>query len=134
MKIINELPPIIDQLLAGGMQPTRYTLYTYGDTIYNPSGSILPEDIIVHEGVHEKQQGVDPDAWWSRFIDDQYFRVDQEVEAYAAQYRFMCKKFKDRNKRSQILMHYAKTLSSPIYGDVIGTMKAYEMIKNKAGI
>lgn len=134
MKIINEIPPIFKDLVEAGMQPTQHTLYTYGDAIYNPSGQDIPEDIMVHEEVHMKQQGDNPDYWWSRFIDDQYFRVEQEVEAYAVQYRFMCNKFKDRNKRSQILMHYAKVLSSPIYGGVVGTMAAYQMIKKKANV
>jgi hypothetical protein len=134
MKIANELPPIFDDLIAGGMQPGPNTLYTYGDIIFNPSGKDIPEDIIVHEEVHMKQQGDNPDYWWSRFIDDQYFRIEQEVEAYAVQYRFICKKHKDRNQRHRILMHFAQVLSSPIYGNVIGTMSAYQMIKKKANV
>lgn len=135
MKIINELPPVYDDIIAGGMSPGPYALYTYGDIIYNPSGQEVPPEIIEHEEVHEKQQAeIGVEHWWSRFIDDQYFRLNQEVEAYAVQYRFMCNIHKDRNKRSNILMHYAKILASPTYGSVVTTMSARKMIKDKANI
>ena len=81
-----------------------------------------------------EQAEIGVEHWWSRFIDDQYFRLNQEVEAYAVQYRFMCNIHKDRNKRSNILMHYAKILASPTYGSVVTTMSARKMIKDKANI
>ena len=133
MIIKNELPPIYEDIIASGLNPTAYAIYTYGDIIYNPSGVEIPRDIIAHEEVHEKQQQDigGPDIWWSRFLDDQYFRMDQEAEAYAVQYDFMCKIRKDRNLRNRILLHYAQTLASPTYGSVLSTTSAMKLIKSK---
>lgn len=135
MKIINENPPNLEMIIGAGMKPTTGTIYTYGDTIYVPNGSTsLPDDLIEHERVHSIQQGSDPDAWWTRFINDQYFRIDQESEAYGYQYNFLCKKFKDRNKRNLILLDLSRLLSSPIYGSVVNQSDARRLILNKSNI
>jgi len=135
MTVVETLPPIYEDILNGGMRQSPYAFYTYGDKIFNPSGQPIPADIIAHEEVHMAQQEkVGIEYWWSRYIDDQYFRIEQEVEAYAVQYRFMCNIRKDRNMRSKILMNFAGILASPTYGSVISTMAAYKMIKNKANV
>lgn len=140
MKILNELPPIHEAILSAGLNPSATAMYTYGDTIYNPSSQFVPADIIAHEEVHERQQkaldtseGADDgkDIWWSRFLDDQYFRMEQEAEAYAAQYDFMCKKHKDRNQRNRILLHYSRTLASPTYGSVLSGSASRNLIMSK---
>ena len=128
----NEKPPIYDQIVQAGMNPSLNAIYTYGDTIYVPSGREVPDDIIAHEETHCDQQGADPDAWWSRYLDDPYFRIQQETEAYAVQYDFICETTKDRNWRDKILRRMATVLSGPTYGNVIGSQSAYSMIKNKA--
>ena len=132
MKIKNEHPPIYDKILLAGMQPTDSAIYAYGDTIYNPSGMVIPDHTIVHEETHCRQQDDDPNSWWDRYLDDGYFRIQQEVEAYANQYNFICKVQKDRNRRDVILRDMARILSSPTYGSIIGSSAAYKMIKDKA--
>ena len=135
MKIAHELPPIYDSIIEAGMRPTAMAVYTYGDTIYNPSGRDIPPDVVHHEEVHEKQQeATGKDEWWGRYLEDPYFRISQEVEAYGAQYKFLCKTHKDRNQRNRILIHFARVLSSPTYGETIGTQAAMEMIKEKANV
>lgn len=134
MKIKNERPPNYDKIVAAGLNPGPHTIFTYGDIIYVPSGQELPNHLIEHEGVHCDQQGDDPDAWWARYMADPYFRIEQEVSAYAKQYKFVCIRQKDRNKRVRFLMALASDLSSPIYGSVISQNKAFEMIKNKSGV
>lgn len=131
MKIIKELPPIYEDILAAGMLPTHGAIYAYGDTIYNPSGGFISDHTIAHEETHCRQQGDDPNAWWGRYLDDQYFRINQEAEAYAYQFKFLCQTVKDRNQRDRILQDMARVLSSPTYGSVIGHMNAYITIKNK---
>jgi len=134
MRIINEKPPIYDKILAVGMLPHAGVVYTYGDAIYNPSGAVLPEYLIIHEEVHMTQQGDHPDTWWARYLDDQHFRIEQELEAYAKQYVFICRFVKDRNQRAKILLQLACSLSGPIYGKVVSQQWAYEEIKKKSNV
>ncbi len=135
MKIVKDYPPIWDQIKATGMCPDPSKVaFTYGDTIYVPSGMNVPDYLIRHESVHSEQQGDNPEAWWSRYIDDQYFRIEQETEAYAASYKFLCKRVTDRNQRAVILAQLARSLSGPIYGNVISLIAAIESIKIKANV
>lgn len=132
MQIKNERPPIYEALYRAGLRPDlENTVFTYGDTIYNPSAREIPNHLIEHEKTHILQQGDDPDGWWNRYIQDPYFRIDQEVEAYANQYKFICHKVKDRNARHKILLQFANSLSSPRYGGIILSQDAYKMIKSK---
>ena len=131
MKILNELPPIYDSLIQAGMNPDlRSTVFTYGDILYNPSGRLIPDYLIKHEEVHSKQQGDNPDVWWDRYLQDLYFRIEQETEAYARQYDFICSFEHDRNKRAKILWQLSASLSGPMYGKVIVLFAAMKMIKN----
>jgi len=133
MKIINERPPIWDSVIAAGMRPdeTR-VIFTYGDKIYNPGGTEISEDVMEHEETHSEQQGLDPDAWWARYLTDPIFRIAQESEAYAKQYDFMCARVRDRNRRNQFLIYLAGQLSGPMYGNVIDGNGAIKMIKSKS--
>ena len=95
MKIIIEKPPIYEAILAHRMTPSEKTIFTYGDTIYNPNNVPISDDLMVHEEVHSKQQNHSDDyaeIWWGRYLVDPCFRIAQEVEAYANQYDFICKK------------------------------------------
>jgi hypothetical protein len=134
MKILREYPPIYEDIINYGMHPRQGTIFTHGDTIYNPDGIEIPEYLMVHEEVHSKQQGEDPNGWWGRYLIDEYFRIEQETESYAKQYDFMCKKVKDRNQRNRLLIDIAKIVSSPTYGNVITTSAAMIQIKNKSKI
>ena len=135
IRVIETVPPVYQAILDSGLNPTPQAVYTYGNTIYVPSGNPILEEILEHEKVHIKQQTeMDKDKWWERFLTDEYFRIEQEVEAYAVQYRFMCNKYKDRNHRDKILRNYGGTLGSPTYGSVIGGMKAMQMIRDKANV
>ncbi len=135
MKIAIEKPPIWDLVINAGLAPTITTVFAYGDTIYNPSGMFIREDTIVHEKTHCRQQGNNPDAWWERYVQDGYFRINQEVEAYANQYSYICRNLvKDRNQRNIILNDFARHLSGPIYGKMIGQGDAYAMISKKANV
>lgn len=133
MQIKKEFPPIYDSLLKAGMQPSDKTVYTYGDTIYNPGGHEIPMDLKIHEETHGEQQGNDPDKWWDRYLQDPYFRIQEETVAYGRQYAYACKHIiKDRNKQVQFLMMIADVLSGPIYGNMIGKNAAVRMIKEKS--
>jgi len=134
MKIVNENPPeqLIESIVDNGMLPHEGVIYAYGDTIYNPSGADLPDHLIIHEETHCEQQGNDPRRWWDRYLTDPYFRIDQEIQAYARQFAFICQTVKDRNRQHRICMDLAITLAGPIYGNVIGQINAYKRIKSLA--
>lgn len=83
-------PPNIDSIQAI-LRPSSTAIFTFGGTIYNPSGRELLPDIIHHEEVHQKQQGNNSDSWWLRYLGDPQFRLAQEIEAYGKQYAFACK-------------------------------------------
>lgn len=58
MTVRNEAPP--EWIMSGCMNAFRvdvnHTVWTYGDTIYNPGGRPIPPDVVAHEAVHAKQQ------------------------------------------------------------------------------
>ena len=132
MKIIHENPPdkLLNAIINNGMHPHSLVIYTYGDTIYNPSGTDIPDHLLIHEETHCEQQGNDPKGWWIRYLIDQYFRIEQETEAYTRQFAYICTTVKDRNQRHRICLDLAKILAGPIYGNVIGQMNVYQKIKS----
>jgi hypothetical protein len=97
----------------------------------------IPDDIIAHEKIHEKQQAAiegGPAEWWRRFFDDVEFRVQQEVEAYAGQYQYICKHIKDRNRRNDHLVEMAAMLSGPMYGNPANQFDLLHRIKKQSGV
>lgn len=96
---------------------------TYGDVVY--SKYELSPSLIVHEGVHVKQQtemGVE--KWWDKYFDDKEFRLSQEVEAYRAQIRFIRDNVKDRN---EVFRYCNKIWKSMV--KLYGSMCNYEEAK-----
>lgn len=135
LKVLIEKPPILEKLNAKGIYPDlKKVVFTYGSKIYNPGDCAIPDHLMHHEKVHCKQQGDNPDAWWDKYIDNALFRIEQEVEAYARQYEFICKFQKDRNERNNILMILARSLSGPTYGNVINQTDAFNLIKQESNI
>lgn len=134
MKISLQKPPCYDEAnkLFKLEELGMGTIFTYGDTIYNPFHAYITDDLIRHEEVHMEQQEADPEkakAWWERFIKDPQFRADQECEAYGAQYKFFCQKQKDRNRRARYLWDLAKAVSGPMYGNCITHSEAMKQIR-----
>lgn len=125
MKVLNEKPPIYDKALAAFDFNEKTTIFTYGDTIYNPAGINVSLDLHAHEQVHERQQAAmktilasGPKNWWKRYIKDAEFRFQQELEAYRAQYAFYKRNVKDRNKLNDYLVFMARELKGPMYGNL----------------
>lgn len=135
--VIYDTPPVWDSVCrAFGVIP-QTAVFTYGESIYNPSGGFMPDHIIVHEKIHieqQKREGMTAALWWGKFLRDPAFRLDQESEAYAAQYRFVCTKVKDRNARSNFLMNIARTMGGIMYGNMIGIHEASKLIRERSGV
>lgn len=136
MKTSPELPPnfsLIQSLLK--VTPDSPMYYTYGDTIYHVVHP-LAEHSIAHEEVHQKQQGDDPDGWWTRYLIDSDFRLQEELEGYAAQYRSAVKIIGAMRGAPPVLEKFldqlASALSGPEYGSILTFGQARSKIKNKA--
>lgn len=133
MKIIPERPPFYERVVARfpEIALTKNAVFTYGDVLYNPSGNNPPPYLIVHESVHMEQQArIGKDEWWDRFIGDEGFRLQQELEAYQAEYKAFCKMYRDRNERNSFLRFQALMCSSAMYGKMITFPDALTKIKN----
>lgn len=101
------------------------TIFTYAPSVYVPSGRPLSGSLIAHERVHIEQQGDDPAAWWARYLSDDEFRLEQEVEAHRAEWAF-CRRNNQRGAKSMI----AKRLASPLYGSMITLQEALRVIES----
>lgn len=116
-KIVKDKPPIWEAAKKAFDFDERYTIFSWGDIIYNPGGIDVDEFLIAHEGTHQRQQEAigGPHPWWMRYIGDAVFRCEMEAQAYAVQYNLFCKKNKDREVRSRYLGGLAHDLASGMY-------------------
>ncbi len=79
---------------------------------------ISPEKV-VHELVHSKRQTkIGKDLWWSLYLNKESFRLEEEVLAYRAEYKFICNNIPDRNQRFNFLHELSLNLSSKQYGNL----------------
>lgn len=117
MKIHYGYPPNIDAIRATfGTQNLSHAVYTYGDTLYVPQGIEVAPHLEAHEIVHTQQQS-DPEAWWARYLVDPVFRLEQELEAYRAQWQYLVEDA-GRQQRRVILQQISKHLAGPLYGKI----------------
>lgn len=126
-KISKGLPPNIEKIKAVfPYQPN--TVFSYGDTVYTQDNENLSPDLLVHEAVHAKQHGDNPEAWWDKYIADTDFRLEQEIQAYAAQYAF-ARKVMPTKKSDHLLQRISEDVSSPQYGTLLTTEQARTKIR-----
>lgn len=138
MKILNEKPP--EWIMTGCLSQFRVnverTFWAYGDTIYNPGGIVIRPDILAHEEQHGVQQAAHEggkDGWWKQYLSDPRFRLEQEADAYGVQYKWFCKRYKDRNERNRFLLMISAQLSGPLYQVAVSHIQARAMIEVLAG-
>jgi len=131
MKISLEYPPIYEEAKKK-FELSGREVFTFGDIIYNPSKSDIPDHLMVHEEIHCRQQGNTPNLWWSRYLQDNNFILDQETAAYRAQYKFICEKVKDRNTRYRALHQIATDLSGKMYGNLVSFTEAIRRIRDQS--
>jgi hypothetical protein len=103
---------------------TDKTIFAYDNVIY--CNGKLPDDLIIHEETHHKQQERDGlDYWTENYLNDPKYRLSQEIEAYQNQLRSI----KDKNKQLQIRLESARNISSQLYGGIIDYKQALEILK-----
>ena len=128
MKIVIGYPPNYKKIKERFTLPDD-VIFTYGDTIYNPTDGMIDKPLLEHEKVHNKQQGYNIEGWWYKYLTDNEFRLDQEIEAYQRQYR-VAKEIVSRDQLFTLLQNIAKNLSGDMYGNLISYDKAMQIIKN----
>lgn len=135
VEIVTSRPPIYETIIAFGLRfNPNSVLFAYEGKIWNPGGQEVSEDLKVHEGTHLAQHLAYPggsEKWWGRYLTDPYFRLEQEAEAYATQYAYICTYVKDCNRRSLILHDLASYLAGPMYGNTVSRTAAVKMIKDQ---
>ncbi len=130
-KISVEFPPNYMQIVAAVGKPPDTAIYTYGDTIYDPSNMELDDYVVAHEIEHIVQQKeIGAAEWWEHWIERVEFRVWQELEGYRAQFRSYAKVHKDRNLQAWYARGLASDASGPMYGHMIGFQEAYQRIRS----
>lgn len=137
--IIKEKPPewIMQGCLSQFRVNVERTFWTYGYEIYNPGNIQIPDHIQAHEERHMVQQAEyegGKDAWWREYLSNPRFRMEQEAEAYGAQYKYFCKRMQsDRNQQARFLHTLAGQFSGPLYQLALTHTQATEMIAILAG-
>ncbi len=129
MKVKVGLPPNFD-LIRMAVHPPHDALFCHGDTIFTLYEGEIPEDIIHHEEVHQKQQGKDIDGWWMKWIQHTDFRYEQELEAYAIQFNFIKTKFGAKAQK-EALTELATQLAT-LYDLDMNVRELESKIRNKA--
>jgi len=132
MKIkISKKKPLIFWILKWKYSVKWGTLViAWGNTIY--SGENFSDDLYVHEITHltrqrySKLRGL---IWWWKYLKNPQFRMNEELEAYRNQWKFIKKTVQDRNKRSVLLEHIVASFSGKMYGNIITPYHARRMIQ-----
>lgn len=136
MEIVKDWPPNIAEIRQRFDLTGKKPVFTYGDKLYNPYGYEITGDLMVHEQTHLQQQKDfiyqtgyinGTDGWWGKYLQNDAFRLSQELEAYRKQYKYACEHY-SRQFRRQLLGFIASSLSSKMYGSIIDYEKAKLLI------
>lgn len=131
VSVIREKPAIYDRLKSRfqTIDWEKGLAIVFGDKIY--AKFPLPNDVIAHELMHVKQQKeMGAVVWWDKYLEDDEFRLSQEIEAYQAQAKYIREHTEQSNRdwRRMALKRIAQDLSSSIYGNMISYDKACQLL------
>lgn len=113
-----------------GVSWEKGVVFTYGDIIYTKYP--LTSDLLEHELVHVRQQNDfrgGKDAWWAKYLTNDQFRLEQELEAYKRQFNWAKNNIKDRNRLFMILNQSARDFSGAMYGNLMTYEEALKLLK-----
>ena len=131
MKISTEYPPNINDIKKVFPNLEKHKpLFAYGDTIYNPFKAEIRPDLEHHESTHSKQQGDYPEVWWYKYLTNQQFRLEQEIEAYGEQYLFAIKAGVKGKMKDWLKEKLAQSLSGELYGNLLTYGEAESKLRN----
>jgi len=134
MKIVNEYPPNYKDICkAFDIKDREGIIFTYGDTVYYPQGGELAQHLKVHEATHVQQQkAMGAKEWWDKYLVDPEFRLQQELQAYRAQYGII-KKIRNWREQEWLISAISADLASEMYGNVITKAEARALITKPKG-
>jgi len=90
----------VDPIARTTLGRPRGIAFTYDGVLYNPDNGPVNFALMTHEERHARQQlGMGAEAWWDKYLSDPNFRIEQEIEAYRAQYQAARERDGDRNRR-----------------------------------
>lgn len=130
--IVTTEPPIYNRAKEVFKIPNfeEGVVFTYAPNIHVFNGK-LDADLLEHELIHIKQQMAYPGgvvAWWERYFLDPVWRLEQELEAYRHQYKYVvdhCPK----HSHFHMLRFFAKCLCKIYALDGMSEVKAMNLIK-----
>lgn len=132
MKVVEARPPNYDEIRrVFPMASAKGVIFTFGQTIYNPSGVEIPPELMSHESVHAQRQGASLDGvmtWWGRYLAEPQFRIEEELLAHRAEYRAFKGMVKDRKLVAQKLEIIAARMSGPLYNNAMTLALAKHLI------
>lgn len=111
-------------------------LFTYGNTLYNPSRVPVPPSLIMHEEVHSRRQlsiMMGPELWWSNYLTDKSFRYEEELIAHQVEY-LKAVEGAGRDVRRRYLAVISERLASPLYGRMTTKDRAKAAILAMRGV
>lgn len=121
-------PPIYERLKARfGVSWDKGIAITYGDTVYSkyPIDKILAS----HEEVHVWQQAqMGVEEWWNLYLNNDNFRLNQEVQAYKRQIEAIKTFIKDKNQAFLAIRKIYLDLSSDMYGNICNFDQAKQLL------
>jgi len=127
-RVKHEKPPNYEAI-AAVFPLTGNEIFAYAPYVYIPNGMPISEALQEHEAVHIRQQFGDPATWWRKYLVDEDFRFDQELEAHRVEYRVFRQGTKDRNAHAKYLYSIGRRLASPMYGSMVTTREAMQKIR-----
>lgn len=138
--VIDGEPPLIEEIdRKFGVRGRTDVVFAFGDRIYAPGQGRLHPALEAHERVHCERQLAFPGGaipWWRVYLDDRQFRLNEEVLAHRAEWRWYCAQ-RGADKpvsgfRSAKLYHLhqiANRLASPLYGGLVDVRRARNLIE-----
>jgi hypothetical protein len=129
MKVLCTFPPMYAEINRRFNVRGRPVIFTWGDTIHNPSRIKITPELMVHEGVHSNRQGEEPEFWWIEYIANPEFRLAEEIPAHRAEYADVFSRVPTGRVTETALHRIAARLSSPLYGSMIDYYEARRLIE-----
>lgn len=134
--IIIGWPPNIEEIavafpIVRRMGTNRDLAFSYGDAIYTPTRwKHMPGHILEHEQVHGRQQlAMGVESWWTRYLIDKQFRLEQELMANRVQWQAIIDSGAPRFERRKLLSFMAGLIAGPLYGHMITKEQAKREIR-----
>lgn len=126
--ISREKPAIYDKLHDKfGADWNNGVIIAFGGKIHSKD-DIMPQKV-VHEKIHlDRQKEMGDDVWWTLYIDNEIFRLEEESIAYRAEAKFIKNYINNREVRFQMLREIAHAFSSSLYGNIVTIDEAMRII------